>query len=88
MGGRPKPILTRRLPAGTPPLAKGDPNQRLKDKKASQNKLAEMLRSDEMKQWLRSRLIEPGVLNMSVSAKHLPEIRKTYVTSYYKTTPG
>jgi hypothetical protein len=39
----------------------------MKEKKASQSKLSEMLRSEEMKQWLRSRLVEPGVLNMGVS---------------------
>ena len=67
--GRPPPTAAqlKRLPAGTPPILKGDAAQRLKEKKASQSKLSEMLRSEEMKQWLRSRLIEEGVLNMSVS---------------------
>lgn len=64
---RPKPINPKRLPAGTPPILKGDAAQRAKEKKASQSKLGEMLRSEEMKQWLRSRLIETGVLNMAVS---------------------
>lgn len=67
--GRPQPTSAqlKRLPAGTPPILKGDAAQRMKEKKASQSKLAEMLRSEEMKQWLRSRLIEPGVLSMAVS---------------------
>jgi hypothetical protein len=46
---------------------KGDAAQRQREKKASQSKLSEMLRSEEMKQWLRSRMVEPGVLDMSVS---------------------
>ena len=67
--GRPLPTSAqlKRLPAGTPPILKGDAAQRMKEKKASQSKLSEMLRSEEMKQWLRSRLIEPGVLSMAVS---------------------
>ena len=67
--GRPGPTSAqlKRLPAGTPPILKGDAAQRMKEKKASQSKLSEMLRSEEMKQWLRSRLVEPGSLNMGVS---------------------
>lgn len=68
--GRPPPSAnSRRAPAGTPPILKGDAAQRTKDKRNSQNKLSEMLRSEEMKQWIRSRLIEDGVLNMSVSLR-------------------
>jgi hypothetical protein len=67
--GRPGPTSAqlKRLPAGTPPILKGDAAQRMKEKKASQSKLSEMLRSEEMKQWLRSRLVTPGSLNMGVS---------------------
>jgi hypothetical protein len=68
---KPKPVNPRRLPAGTPPLQRGDHDQRMKDKKSSQTKLSEMLRGDGMKQWIRSRLIEAGVVNMSVSVLHL-----------------
>jgi hypothetical protein len=81
--GRPLPTAAqiKRLPAGTPPILKGDAAQRLKEKKASQSKLSEMLRSEEMKQWLRSRLIEEGVLNMSVSGPHVLESRRLLVVT-------
>lgn len=67
--GRPGPTSAqlKRLPAGTPPILKGDAAQRMKEKKASQSKLSEMLRSEEMKNWLRSRLRGEGVLDMGVS---------------------
>lgn len=70
LGRPPTSTHARRAPAGTPPILKGDSAQRTKDKKTSQNRLAEMLRSEEMKQWIRSRVIEDGVLNMSVSQKY------------------
>ena len=86
--GRPGPTSAqlKRLPAGTPPILKGDAAQRMKEKKASQSKLSEMLRSEEMKQWLRSRLVEPGSLNMGVSnvscGKAVTDLR------HYKTIRG
>jgi hypothetical protein len=86
--GRPGPTSAqlKRLPAGTPPILKGDAAQRMKEKKASQSKLSEMLRSEEMKQWLRSRLVTPGSLNMGVGrvicVKAVTNVR------HYKTIRG
>jgi hypothetical protein len=86
--GRPGPTSAqlKRLPAGTPPILKGDAAQRMKEKKASQSKLSEMLRSEEMKQWLRSRLVTPGSLNMGVS-QAIGSLAPTNVR-HYKMTPG
>jgi hypothetical protein len=87
--GRPGPTSAqlKRLPAGTPPILKGDAAQRLKEKKASQSKLAEMLRSEEMKQWLRSRMRGEGTLDMGVSRFH---VHRRAITNFrhYKMTLG
>lgn len=59
---------SRRQPEGTPPILK---QQNMAEtqaaKKAQHSKLNEKLNSEEMKQWLKSRLLGDGILNMSVS---------------------
>lgn len=70
---KPKPtnINPRRLPEGTPPILRVNEVDR-KEAKRSEHKLSEKLGSEEMKQWLRSRLIAEGVLNFSVSKAGTP----------------
>jgi hypothetical protein len=60
--GRPGPTSAqlKRLPAGTPPILKGDAAQRMKEKKASQSKLSECqaLQNDP---WLKQHgILPPG----------------------------
>lgn len=62
----------RRLPEGTPPILKQrEGAERREAQSKAHAKLNEKLGSEEMKQWIRSRQIAPGVMDMSVSIQML-----------------
>ncbi|KAL7418450.1 nuclear mRNA export, poly(A)+RNA binding protein [Cryptotrichosporon argae] len=62
--GTGRPHDGRRNPEGTPDMLKGNtPDPDLRRKQHS--KLNELLRSDDMKHWLQSRLIAPGTLDLT-----------------------
>lgn len=69
-GANLNPGDSRRAPQGTPDVlqdgrSRSDQNAR----RQQHSKLNEVIRGDEIKQWLRSRLVAPGVVDMS----NLPE---------------
>ena len=57
---------SRRNPIGMPPIPRPISPERLVAQKAAHSKLNEKMRSEDMKSWLRSRLLSDGVMNMSV----------------------
>ena len=57
---------SRRDPIGPPQVNNRIPPERVEAQKAAHSKLNEKLRSEDMKMWLRSRLLQEGVMNMSV----------------------
>ena len=57
----------RRQPVGTPPILKQARVENKAAQEASHAKLRKQLGSEDMKQWLRSRLIGEGIMDMSVS---------------------
>jgi nuclear RNA export factor len=58
----------RRAPEGTPDILKATDAADTRQAKADQHaKLSEKLKSAEMKQWILSRVIGPGVVDLSVS---------------------
>jgi len=57
----------RRDPVGTPPILRQAQQERAGAQKAAHSKLNEKLGSDEMKNWLRGRVLLSGVMDMSVS---------------------
>jgi nuclear RNA export factor len=57
----------RRAPEGTPPILKVADQATTRTAKAEQHaKLQEKLKSDEMRQWIRSRVLAEGVVNLAV----------------------
>ncbi|WOO82011.1 mRNA export factor mex67 [Vanrija pseudolonga] len=58
-------INPRRNPEGTPDVLRDTNPKRAQVQSQQHSKLNEVLRGDEIKEWLKSRVIAPGVLDMS-----------------------
>jgi hypothetical protein len=58
-----------RQPQGTPPLLHRDRIEAKKAQASAHSKLNEKLGGEEMRQWLRSRVIGEGIMDMSVSSE-------------------
>jgi nuclear RNA export factor len=61
----------RRNPEGTPDVLKDRNPRHAQVQQQQHSKINEVLKGEEIKQWIRSRNIAPGVLDMSVSGKRL-----------------
>lgn len=62
----------RRAPAGTPDILRNDDRKGAQARQQRQHSnLNAILKGDEIKGWLRSRIIAPGVLNFSVCPQHM-----------------
>lgn len=66
-GKRATNLNPRRNPEGTPDVLKDRNPKRAQVQQQQHSKINEVLKGDEIKQWIRSRNISPGVLDMSVS---------------------
>jgi hypothetical protein len=60
-------LNSRRDPAGTPDILKDRNPKRAQVHQEQHSKINSILSGEEIKQWIRSRNIQPGVLDMSVS---------------------
>ena len=67
-GRKPVELMSKRLPAGTPIILAESRVEHQENIHKQKSRLNAILSSDEMKQWIRSKMIAPGVLDLSVSA--------------------
>jgi len=68
---------SRRDPVGTPRILDQGRPERMEAQKAAHSRLNEKLGGEEMKTWLRSRVLQEGVMNMSVSTRDVVWLRIT-----------
>lgn len=64
-GANLNPSNSRRAPEGTPDILKDSASRAEQIRRQQHSKLSEVIRGEEIKSWLRSRLVAPGVVNMS-----------------------